>query len=113
MTHPTSTTATVAARIFITGGAIVSPDPDVGDLSCGDVLITGTDITAIDRGWDWSASEIASWWSSISTSRARRRDVAGRPVQTSRLMTGTPLCSFRQALRGCRSRMSRRSTVVA
>jgi cytosine/adenosine deaminase-related metal-dependent hydrolase len=54
MTHTTST-PTNATCLFVTGGAIVSLDPDVGDLPRGDVLVAGTDIVAV--GADLAADE--------------------------------------------------------
>ena len=42
------TAARAAGRpILLTGGSVVSMDPAIPDLACGDVLLTGSKITAV------------------------------------------------------------------
>lgn len=47
MSHAPSSHDSTATTIFITGGSIVSLDPEIGDLPRGDVLISGPDIVAV------------------------------------------------------------------
>jgi cytosine/adenosine deaminase-related metal-dependent hydrolase len=55
MSHIASSHDRTASTIFITGGSIVSLDPEIGDLPHGDVLVVGSDIAAV--GADLGADE--------------------------------------------------------
>lgn len=55
MSHTPISHENSAAATFITGGSVVSLDPEIGVLPRGDVLIGGTDIVAV--GADLAADE--------------------------------------------------------